>query len=132
MSETMKAAVETPETLNVVTTDVVEAKGAELTDAELENVAGGLLDNLRAEGDVAAHIVGETIHTFVADTAGDREKTWPFEFDPQLSYNSNRMKAAVTMANREVARRIGEDAELRGMGATMVGALVDGDRAVIS
>ena len=53
MIETMKAAVETPETLNVVTTDVVEAKGAELTDAELENVAGGLLDNLLAKCEIS-------------------------------------------------------------------------------
>ena len=53
MSETMKAAVETPETLDVVNTDVVEAKGAELTDAELENVAGGLLDNLLAKCEIS-------------------------------------------------------------------------------
>jgi len=53
MIETMKAAVETPETLDVVNTDVVEAKGAELTDAELENVAGGLLDNLLAKCEIS-------------------------------------------------------------------------------
>jgi len=50
MSETMKNAVET---LDVVATDVVEAKGAELTDAELENVAGGLLDNLLAKCEIS-------------------------------------------------------------------------------
>jgi protein phosphatase len=85
-----------------------------------------------ARGDVASQIVGETIHKFVADTARDRGKTWPFEFDRQLSYNSNRIKAAVGMADLELARRISEEAQLRGMGATMAGALVDGDQAVVS
>ena len=53
MSETMKAAVETPEQIEVATTDVVVAQGAELTDAELENVAGGLLDNLLAKCEIS-------------------------------------------------------------------------------
>jgi len=53
MSKTMKAAVETPEAIEVVTTDVVVAQGAELSDAELENVAGGLLDNLLAKCEIS-------------------------------------------------------------------------------
>ena len=85
-----------------------------------------------ARGDVASQIVGESITKFVADTARDHDKTWPFEFDPRLSYNANRMKAAVGMANIHLAQRIHEDEQLRGMGATMAGALVDGDCAVIS
>jgi protein phosphatase len=85
-----------------------------------------------ARGDVASQIVGETIHKFIKDTANDRDKTWPFEFDPQLSFNANRMKAAVAMANQHLARRIHEDEQLRGMGATMAGALVDGDSAIVS
>jgi protein phosphatase len=85
-----------------------------------------------ARGDVASQIVGETIHRFVADTAHDRGKTWPVGFDLQLSYNSNRFKAAVALADLELARRIKEEEPLRGMGATMAGALVDGDQAVVS
>lgn len=85
-----------------------------------------------AHGDVASQIVGETIQKFVADTAEYKNKTWPFEFDPHLSYNANRMKAAVGLANLHLAQRIQEDAELRGMGATVAGALLDGDSAVIS
>ena len=53
MSETMKAAVETPEQIEVATTDVVVAQSSELTDAELENVAGGLLDNLLAKCEIS-------------------------------------------------------------------------------
>src|SRR5262245_50667175 len=85
-----------------------------------------------ARGDVASQLIGETVHTFIRDTATDRDKTWPFTFVPQASYNWNRMTAAVAIADRQVARKINEDEQLRGMGATMTGALIEGDTAVIS
>ena len=86
-----------------------------------------------ARGDLASQIVGESIQRFMAATAGGgRDTTWPFVFDPGLSYNANRMKAAVGMANMELAQRVHQDEQLRGMGATMAGALVDGDSAIIS
>ncbi len=85
-----------------------------------------------ARGDLASQIVGETVHKFIRDTANDRDKTWPYGFDPQVSFNSNRMRTAVAMADRQLAMRISENEQLRGMGATMAGALIDGDQAVIS
>lgn len=85
-----------------------------------------------ARGDVASQLIGETVHQFIKDTAGDRDKTWPFAFDPHVSYNWNRMTTAVTMADLQLARRISENDQLRGMGATMTGALIEGDKAVIS
>jgi len=85
-----------------------------------------------ARGDVASQLIGETVHSFIRDTASDRDKTWPFGFVPQVSYNWNRMTTAVTMADQQVARRITENEQLRGMGATMTGALIEGDSVVIS
>src|SRR5215831_5193807 len=72
-----------------------------------------------ARGDVASQLIGETVHSFIRDTAYDRDKTWPFGFLPQVSYNWNRMTTAVTMADQQVAQRINENDQLRGMGATM-------------
>ena len=85
-----------------------------------------------ARGDVASQLIGETVYQFIKDTADDREKTWPFAFDPHVSYNWNRMTTAVTMADSLLARRIHENEQLRGMGATMTGALIEGNKAVIS
>ena len=85
-----------------------------------------------ARGDVASQLIGETVHQFIKDTADDREKTWPFAFDPRVSYNWNRMTTAVTMADSQLARRISENEQLRGMGATMTGALIEDDKAIIS
>jgi PPM family protein phosphatase len=85
-----------------------------------------------ARGDIASKVVAETITHFVADTANDRGQTWPFAFDPRLSYQSNRFKAAIYAANRALANRIHEDDQLRGMGATLAGALLDDDHAVLA
>jgi protein phosphatase len=85
-----------------------------------------------ARGDVASQLIGDTVHQFIRDTADDRDKTWPFAFDPRVSYNWNRMTTAVTMADLQLARRISENEQLRGMGATMTGALIEDDKAVIS
>jgi len=105
--------------------------GVANTDLGLFLVVDGMGGHAR--GDVASQVVGESIQKFVAATAGaNHETTWPFVFDPGLSYNANRMKAAVGMANMELAQRVNEDEQLRGMGATMASALVDGESAVIS
>ena len=85
-----------------------------------------------AHGNVASRLLGERIREFVAATALDPHKTWPFEFDPRLSHAANRLKASVAVANRELAREMDKDTRLRGMGATMTGALVDGGRVAIS
>src|SRR5262249_47611151 len=85
-----------------------------------------------ARGDVASQLIGETVHQFIRDTASDRDKTWPFAFDPHESYNWNRMTTALTMADSQLARQINQNEQLRGMGATMTGALIGSDTAVIS
>lgn len=85
-----------------------------------------------ARGDVASRVIGETIHRFVADTARDASTPWPCDLDPRLSYDANRLRAAVALANLELARRITEDDQLRGMGATMAGVLISDGHAVVS
>ncbi len=85
-----------------------------------------------ARGDVASRVIAETIHRFVAETARDHGLRWPCEPDPHLSYDANRLRAAVALANLELARRITEDDRLRGMGATMAGVLLSDARAVLS
>jgi hypothetical protein len=47
----VKSVIETPETMYVVVPYV--AKEGELSDADLENVAGGLLDNLNAKCEIS-------------------------------------------------------------------------------
>ncbi len=72
-----------------------------------------------AAGEVASRLAVETVETFIAETAGaDRNRTWPFGYDPALSMESNRLKAAFRLANRRIAHAMTESADLRGMATT--------------
>jgi PPM family protein phosphatase len=83
-----------------------------------------------AAGEVASRLAAETIETFVDQTASvDRHQTWPFPYETALSLNANRLKAAFRLANRGIASRAAEAADLRGM-ATTACALLAGDGRV--
>ncbi len=72
-----------------------------------------------AAGEVASKLTAETIEAFTNDTrARDTNRTWPFPFDPALSVDANRLKAAFRLANRHVAQRMESQQELRGMATT--------------
>jgi PPM family protein phosphatase len=79
-------------------------------------------------GEVASRIAAEAIQTFIAETAGaDKNRTWPYPFEPLLSLEANRLKAAFRLANRQIANAISDSADLRGM-ATTASAFLAGER----
>jgi protein phosphatase len=77
-------------------------------------------------GEVASREAVDAIQAFIADTAhADKNRTWPFPFEPELSLEANRLKAAFRLANRKIAAAIADSSELRGM-ATTASALLAG------
>lgn len=77
-------------------------------------------------GEVASREAVDAIQAFIADTASaDKNRTWPFPFEPELSLEANRLKAAFRLANRKIASAIADSSELRGM-ATTASALLAG------
>jgi protein phosphatase len=77
-------------------------------------------------GEVASRVAVESIAAFIAETAGaDRNRTWPFPFEPELSFEANRLKAAFRLANRRIASAIADSQDLRGM-ATTASAILHG------
>src|SRR5829696_3158865 len=77
-------------------------------------------------GEVASRVAVEAIQIFIQETAGaDRNRTWPFPFEPALSLEANRLKAAFRLANRRIAATIADSHDLRGM-ATTASALLTG------
>ena len=85
-----------------------------------------------AGGDVASRLIVDTIRQFVVDTAVDDAKTWPVEFDLQLSYPANRLKAAILLANGRLSEHVASGAAARGMGATLAAVLLGPRRAVVA
>ena len=77
-------------------------------------------------GEVASRVAVESIAAFIAETAGaDKNRTWPFPFEPHLSLEANRLKAAFRLANRRIAAAIADSQDLRGM-ATTASAILHG------
>src|SRR5688572_29951895 len=77
-------------------------------------------------GEVASRVAVEAISLFIEETAGaDKNRTWPFPFEPALSLEANRLKAAFRLANRRLAAAIADSNDLRGM-ATTASAILHG------
>ena len=80
-------------------------------------------------GEVASRVAVESIAAFVDESAGaDPNRTWPFPFEPDLSFEANRLKTAFRLANRRIASAIADSQDLRGM-ATTASAVLHGPRA---
>ena len=80
-------------------------------------------------GEVASRVAVEKIQEFIAETAGaDKNRTWPFPFEPTISLEGNRLKAAFRLANRKLANEMADKADLRGM-ATTASAVLTGRKS---
>src|SRR3990170_3243156 len=83
-------------------------------------------------GEVASRVAVEAIEVFIQETAGaDKNRTWPFPFEPALSFEANRLKAAFRLANRRIASTIADAQELRGMATTASAILVGATDACV-
>lgn len=84
-------------------------------------------------GEVASRVAVEAIQAFVQETAGaDKNRTWPFPFDPALSLEANRLRAAFRLANRRIAAAMAESEELRGMATTASAMLLHENHACVA
>jgi PPM family protein phosphatase len=75
-------------------------------------------------GEIASSLAVETIVRFVERSDEDRELTWPFGFNPRQSFNGNRLRTAIKLANRAVLRHANSADAYTGMGTTVVAAVI--------
>ncbi|HEV8672407.1 MAG TPA: protein phosphatase 2C domain-containing protein [Methylomirabilota bacterium] len=75
-------------------------------------------------GEVASALAVDTIARFVQRSEEDRELTWPFGFNPRQSFDANRLRTAVKLANRAVFKHASSSEAYTGMGTTVAAALV--------
>ena len=78
-----------------------------------------------AAGEVAAKITVETIGEFIAATRQKEEATWPFKYNHELAFNSNRLAIAIEKANERVMSAVAAQPWLKGMGTTVVAGLLN-------
>src|SRR6266700_6055938 len=91
-------------------------------DAKLFLVADGMGGH--AAGEIASRIAVDSISEFIVHTKED-DGTWPHAYDEHYTRTTNRLMAALRMANTRVLEAMRKDAKLRGMGTTVVACLAD-------
>ena len=82
-------------------------------------------------GEVAAQLAIEAITGFISRSDKQDDLTWPYGVDDTLSFDGNRLRTAIFLANRKVFRASEGSDDYGGMGTTIVGALVSGPHASI-
>jgi PPM family protein phosphatase len=83
-------------------------------------------------GEIASQTAVETVVRFIERSDQDPELTWPYGYNPQLSFNANRLRTAVKLANRTVYRKANSSEEYTGMGTTVAVALFSDTKTVMS
>lgn len=82
-------------------------------------------------GEVASRLAVEAMVEFIRRTEGDAEWSWPYGFDPALSFAGNRLRTAIALANRRVFHAAEEHDDYTGMGTTVVSALLTGSTLIV-
>ncbi|HEV7487134.1 MAG TPA: Stp1/IreP family PP2C-type Ser/Thr phosphatase [Thermoanaerobaculia bacterium] len=91
-------------------------------EAQLFLVADGMGGH--AAGEIASRIAVDSISEFIVHTKED-DGTWPHAYDEHYTRTTNRLMAALRMANTRVLEAMRKDAKLRGMGTTVVACMAD-------
>jgi len=82
-------------------------------------------------GEVASKMAIETLAAFIEKSHREKEITWPYGLDVNLSFDGNRLKTAIKLANKKVFRAADNREDYTGMGTTIVAALVTANTMTI-
>jgi protein phosphatase len=85
-----------------------------------------------AAGEVAARIAVESIEKFIRRSHDTEDFSWPYGVDATMSYDANRLKTAVCLANRRINRLAENHDDYLGMGTTVVCALVTNGHLIVA
>jgi protein phosphatase len=82
-------------------------------------------------GEVASRLAIEAITGFIRRSTADTDFSWPYGLDGALSYDGNRLRTAIHLANRRIFRAAESNDDYSGMGTTIVGLLANGTSIAI-
>lgn len=82
-------------------------------------------------GEIASRIAVDSVQGFIHRSKEGDPEEWPFGLDPALSLDANRLRNAISLANRRVWRTAQSSKSLDGMGTTIVAVLLSGEQIII-
>lgn len=82
-------------------------------------------------GEVASRLAVDALAAFIRRSAADTDFSWPYGLDGTLSFDGNRLRTAIHLANRRVFRAAESNDDYSGMGTTIVAVLINGLEAAI-
>jgi len=82
-------------------------------------------------GEVASQMAIETLGSFIQKSHKEKEITWPYGLDVNLSFDGNRLKTALKLANKKVYKAADNREDYTGMGTTAVAALISEKTATL-
>jgi len=80
-------------------------------------------------GEVASRIAVDTITEFVTSSRHDSTITWPYGFNPDISFEGNQLQNAVLLANQQIRHRAEAEPDHAGMGSTVIAVMLGEGRA---
>jgi len=84
----------------------------------------------QASGEMASKEAIRGIEEFVVRSRSE-DLTWPIAFRKDLSLEQNRLLAAATLANHRIHELANQNPSMEGMGTTLVGVIIEGDRLAL-
>ncbi|MBN1103976.1 MAG: Stp1/IreP family PP2C-type Ser/Thr phosphatase [Deltaproteobacteria bacterium] len=84
----------------------------------------------QASGETASQLAVREMEDFVIRSRSQGER-WPRKARHDLTLEQHRLLAAVTLANRRIYEAAGASPEMKGMGTTLVGAILEGDHLAV-
>jgi protein phosphatase len=78
-------------------------------------------------GEVASKMAIETLGAFIGKSHKEKEITWPYGLDVNLSFDGNRLKTALKLANKKVFKAADNREDYTGMGTTAVAGIISND-----
>lgn len=82
-------------------------------------------------GEVASALAIDAISSFIRRSAADTDFSWPYGIDRALSYDANRLRTAIHLANRKIFRAAESNDDFSGMGTTIVAMLATGQNMAV-
>jgi PPM family protein phosphatase len=82
-------------------------------------------------GEVASRLAIEALTAFIRRSSRDTDFSWPYGLDGRLSYDGNRLRTAIHLANRRIFREAENNDDYSGMGTTIVSLLANDSHVAI-